>query len=531
MTIAAPDLHPPVPASTVANCLSFPGFSNPPNNSPHVNHGFFFDYDKNIGSSGYWDWICAPTGGGYLICDGDGGAHGVLAGFSPAGTTPQSYVQGGNLWGSDAAAHPVGSYGANEGPLSGEWGHHALCLYTEGGSNIVLATYWNGLVTGVWLLWTVASGTQRRYPGAGSGSGPMLIGAGSHNNYTGKLAEVRGVEQANPLGTYLQPFVPPRALGAGLLSATFDPDFLSSYAEKQLVVADQSYGWTNGVAAGTRKRHPGVLSNWYNGQGFPTWTYDSTCPAGVSGDLTNTVGLGSAANPIATPTLPTGARIYDGCNRAPQDWFWQAASGPDIGSTDSRASLGALAWQQHMIGGDDVTNWSVPVVGRAWALRNGFFRCYEAQPCISYVDNNSTVPTEVRISRMGTSDMGHCAMVISGNDRNNFLALTTLQAKNGGANKDLYMFNYVTGSNTLGFGTSFSPPTANWTTMRTVRSGGSLQTVTVYVDDGASGWINLGTYADATYNTNTSSKCGFANLGGAGVAGGSNWAGRRFTVI
>lgn len=513
---------------TAPNCLSLQGFNASPASSPYVNHGFFFGYDNAIGNSGYWDWLESPKGGGYRICDGDGGAHGVLAGLSPGGSSGLEYVQTGNFWASDGAAHPVGSYAANEGPRIGEWGHHAFAFFIEGGANVVLVTYWNGLATGVWLMWTVASGTTRKYPSAGSGSGNLYVGAGSHNNATCYLAQVRGIESANPLGTYLQPFIPPRALGPRLMSAAVDPDFLADYTAQSGVVADQSYGWTRGAGT-TRYRHPGELANWYNGQQFPAWTTDAGCIVGKAGDFVNSAGY---AKPQGT--LPVGARIFDGCDGPPQDWFWQSAGGPNMninGGTDFRASLGALTWTQAMIGGDNVTNWTVPVVGRAWARRNGFFRCYEPAASICYADNSGVLPSEVRISRMNTSDMGHVHMVIAGNDRNNFLALGTLQAKNGSNNSTIYIFNYVSGSNTLGFGTSLTPANTTWKTLRTVRSGGSNQTVTVYVDNGAGGWQSVGTYTDTTYNTNASSKCGFANLGGQGVAGGSNWAGTDFTVL
>lgn len=519
----------------VPNCLSFAGFSSPPSSSPYLDCGFRYDYDRATNSEGMYDFIAAATNGGYLICDGDGGGHFVLIGLSPAGASnglPSRFTLTGNFWGSDGAAYPTGSFSSTDGPVAGEWGHFAACFVVDGGSQIVLTTYWNGLLCGRWLMWSIASGKTRKTQGSGTGAGALYIGAGSHNNFTGRLAAARSFDRKTPIGQFVA-FIPPRVLGGYWGSTSTDrtsdaADHLIQLDRQASVIADLSVGFDRCVGGATRGsalyNNPGKLTNWYAGQPTPVWTYDSGNPYGQEGDLTNAVGYGSAANPIATPTLPGSARIFDAFNRAPQDWFWQRKSGPDLGSTDSRASRGALTWQQHMIGGDDVNNWTVPVPGRGFAIRNGFVRSYESQPSIAYVDNGQA-DMDIRFTRMNTSDMGYFAFAYRIQDRNNFWALTTFQANNGVANNYLYLCKFVAGSDTLAASVYFGP-NATFLTARVVVSG---NTHTVYCDDGVGGWVNLGNYVDATYNTQT--KVGVCTTRGPTNGGGSNWAGTNFTVL
>lgn len=522
-------------STTIANCLQFSGYSAGVS-TPLVDCGIRYRGGEVENNEGFYDMIARveANGGGYVFVESVSGAHFMMLGLSSDGSTPARNVLIGNFWGSDDAAYPTGSYSSAEGPLNGEWGHHAAVIGPDASNtNVYLTTYWNGLVTGRWFFWTVASGKTRKMRAAGNTQGSLYFGAsGDHNGFTGRLVAARAFDRKRPI-EYGFPFVPPRTLGNVYGSVSNPNDYtydfcdgLWTFDNESALIDDLSRGFDQGLG-GALYKSSGTLTNWYVGQTPPTWVRDETCPHGKTGDLTTAaqgyIGYGSSTNPITAPSLPTGARIYDDFARAPQDWFWMRGTGPSMGPTRSDASLGAKTWEQHMVGGNDVDNWVVPIAGRAGAIRNRYCRTYANQPWIAYVDNGQA-DMDVRISRMNSSDMGYTGIAYRVQDRQNFWAVHTLAGTNGSNNRDIYSQKFTAGGGS-GLGVSFTPA-ANWTTLRIVVSG---NTHTFYVDNGAGGWTNLGNFADASYNTQT--KVGVVATQSSAVGGGGSWNGTDFTVI
>lgn len=462
----------------VVTVLSFTGAT-----ACHVNHGPFWPINVNLGHF-YWDaWMVNDNG--YLISEGNGGGHGLLWGGLRSGTTVSAT---GNMWDGNT---PLVTFGADDTTAQGQWAHHAVGW---DGSYIY---YWiDGILCGV-VPYTRAR--QAQY-------GQLYVAGSDHQNFAGKLSQLRGFEDSFPSTTPRIGFVPERYF------SPFDQlgntaSFLANYmVPHQLIIPDLSDGYDG-------RQHPGsihagpdisghiaISSGAFAGvpevSGRPQWVVDTTAPF----DPAATVIPAGAVSAI--PSLPIGVDTYDSFNRAQQNRNMIA---PTLGSTDARASLGAQTWLYGLTGDSRVS---------MWGIMNGRAVCLFAQGGsreIAYVPRTAAgAGMDVRVDRRptaqyGTHDTGLCIRVVD--NQNHFAVFTRGDASPTTATVDVW--KDVAGGLTDLTPTPFTCPPTEWTTLRAVMATGS-NTLTVYVDDLAGGWTQIGQLTGLTDHS-TGKGAGIAN--------------------
>ncbi len=288
-----------------------------------VDYSTFWQPDVDLGHF-YWEFWAAPgpgAGGTYMLSDGYGGAHALLFGFGNYNSGESNrYQLLGNIF--DGVTHE-NYFGSDQGPAIGEWGHFAVGWDGQG-----IVTYFNGVPVG-----KAPFAGPRRTPGPGGGGGRLLIGGSDHSNFDGRIAQVRGYEDANPRegvpGGVEASFVPETVfpLGGSLLSYFFRPG---------PTVADLSGGY-NGVAhTGTvRGTLAGILFD-CGGCPAPQFVIDPSAPHFPSG---------TPPAPVQVPTpaaIPGGALVFDSFSRPNSTYLFGASGG--LGSTEG-GTEGPQVWQ------------------------------------------------------------------------------------------------------------------------------------------------------------------------------------------
>ncbi|HVG38909.1 MAG TPA: SdrD B-like domain-containing protein, partial [Pyrinomonadaceae bacterium] len=252
----------PVPVTGETNVLEFDG-------SPKtVDYGYFWHMNVPYGHF-FWEFWAMPSfnaGATYLISDGYGGAHSILFGFNSGGAEPGRY----SLFGNTFDGQTVIFFNSDAGPAPNEWGHFAV-----GWDGAHVITYFNGVPVG-----KRAFAGPRFTPGYFGGGGKVLIGGSDHNNFVGRIAQVRGYEGWNPRGD---------AGGAekNAAQAAFAPDtifrsggnLLSRFFQPKDVADNFSPGYSPGWDG------PGKLRGTINGTlnecpncPLPQYVNDSTAP-------------------------------------------------------------------------------------------------------------------------------------------------------------------------------------------------------------------------------------------------------------
>lgn len=448
--------------------LSFPSGHN-----AHVNHGLFWVPGISLGQF-YADAWCAPTTGAeYIISGGYGGAHPLLFGFNGLGGLT------GNVYNGSASTDFFGEYAFT----SGEWCHVA-CAWN--GTSIY--TYVNGVPAGR----TAFAGPRQAYPGDGF----LFVGGSDHSNFFGNIGQVRIFEDTSALNTMNAAFRPDRPFGLyAVKGGVYIPaSFLATYmGPGPLTIADASAGY-EGV------RHPGNVYAGGKSMGlsavealtypYPSWAVDTNSP--FRSDSLPTVTQATHT----PPATPGSARIFDSFSRDNQTYAFQAA--PSLGSTEA-GSLGALAWTTAIPGSASTSPWGI-LGGRA------VFLGQNAQ--VAYVDNGQA-DMDVRIDRRNSSTLGlhHTGLNFRMVDKDNFWAAFTSGATATGITVTLNIFT----AGAPGANQNFTAPATTWTTLRVVASG---TTITVYVDNGAGGWTQIGQLTGQTTHQ-AGTKAGQFAAGGA----------------
>ncbi|HEY6806862.1 MAG TPA: LamG-like jellyroll fold domain-containing protein [Pyrinomonadaceae bacterium] len=334
-----------------------------------VDYGTFWPEFTNLGHT-FWEFWAMPSanaGTSYLITDGYGGLHSILFGFANFSVSePNRYQFFGNMNDGVIDANHVVSFGGDQGPAPGEWGHFAVGW---DGQNII--TYLNGVPVG-----RTAYARPRQSTGPGTGSGRLLIGGSDHLNFRGRIAQVRGYEGSNPReATSVESSFAPETL--------FSPDgnLLSWYFVPGAKVADLSHGYFNSAHIGTpRGTATGVL-NECPGCPIPQFVSDPTAP----NFATNT-----PSQPAPTPVpvaAPPIALVFDSFSRPNSTYLFGAKGG--LGSTES-GSAGPQIWQM-----DQNANQQKP-----FGILNGVGVILADAPAVSWVTTNSAKgDLDVRTSR------------------------------------------------------------------------------------------------------------------------------------
>ncbi|MGI9164774.1 MAG: LamG-like jellyroll fold domain-containing protein [Pyrinomonadaceae bacterium] len=294
--------------------------------------GDFFPEGVNLGPF-FWEVWAMPaenTGARYMLSDGYGGQHALLFGFSNT-TTERRYALYGNVFdGTDSI-----TFASDDGPAAGEWGHFAV-----GWDGSYITTYFNGVPSGR----TAFSG-PRRTPGRNYGSGHLFIGGSTHNNFIGRISQVRGYENRNPRqnknrGESTSSFVP---------QTIFEPDgssFLINFLRPAQIITDLA---TIGRVGG--------FTSWAGPVPPPQFVVDPAVPNS------------SLVNSYDPPLRVTGSqRVFDSFSRPNATY---AFSGVGLGVTEF-GSAGPTAWQ---FGGPDESSYGPTAFGilsgRAVVLSNG----------------------------------------------------------------------------------------------------------------------------------------------------------------
>jgi len=424
-----------------------------------VYHGRMWPIGVNLGPF-WWECWCAPTAGAeYWISEGYGGAHAILAGFNGAG------VPAGNIWSGAVTTGFAGRYTAQ----TGEWLHYVV---TWDGAN--LWTLINGIVVGV----TPFAGPRQAQQGG------LFIGGSDHSNFAGKIAQVRAWEGNVPTGS---PWLP----GDGIVDRYFGDSwngsagsagsYPSQFATSYLAAGDTFPDISGGYGG---RHHPGhsFVGNAISIDAVaphPVRVADLTAPFG------NQYSVARTRIPATPSAAPAGAKLWDSFGRADSIRAFTAV--PTLGSTEG-GSLGAKVWEH------DAGFWGVFDGG---AFCREFFR-FARVPCDS-------ADMDVRVGRAATNGLYYCSAAARVNAaRTSGWYAYTFAADN-------VQLIRPDGSTAGGW----APATTTWTRLRLVASG---TTITVYVDDGAGGWTQLGQVTGETQNQ-TEVGAGMYHYFGVGTAG------------
>lgn len=432
-----------------------------------VYHGFFWTPGQDLGPCDWEAWLApGEEAATYWISDGSGGAHAILAGFTydaPSGLNTVTGNMNGTL------AGPSFSSGS-DGLAPGEWGHVLIAFD--------LTTIYT-LINGVCCGQTAWTGGVRQSPSGDQGR--LFIGGSDHQNWRGKILAVRGLEgfsrAANsPTWTPERPFHDWIDIGTQHVPASF----LAVYDRPTWLVEDLSEGWQG-------RKHPGVVTGRWSDPVVmldpvlaarvpPRFSHDATLPYGNYGLV---VPVGATLVPPATPA---GAKVFDSFSRANQTPAFQRT--PSLGSTES-GSLGVLPWT--------VTN------GQVWGILCGRAYPYGLNGTFALVEVG-TSQQDVRVTRKlgdGLNPAHPVTLALRCDGAGNGYAAETANAT--GSRIILYKItNHLRAATLIDAGAAGT----TWTKLRVVVDD-VTDTFTLYVDDGAGGWTNLGSAVDVTYQTAT----------------------------
>jgi hypothetical protein len=393
-----------------------------------VDYGTFWMEGIDLGHF-FWEFWAMPGPNAserYLVSDGYGGAHAILLGFSAVTAASVNYVLIGNVWDGIQAA----SFRSDEGPAVNEWGHYAVGWE---GNNII--TYFDGVPVG-----KIAFAGPRREIGLNGGGGRLLIGGSDHQNFIGKIWQVRGYENSNPRrdvnnnGASMAAFAPQTIFeGGGTL--------LSSFTRPTLSVADRS---GNNYVGRVRSTACGVPFD-CSGYPLPQFVLDPTATSARPGQPATIVDY-----PLQ---VPEGAQVFDSFSRPHSTYAFDGVGG--LGSTEGGAA-GAQVWQYSQL---ENRLFSFGILnGRAVLLAN--------TASAAWVSTGAgPADLDIRVNRRPGSSSGiSTGLLFRFRDTSNFFyAYTT---GDGASTQSLTVGNTIGSvSNVLVAG---APMPAGWTTLRVV---------------------------------------------------------------
>lgn len=413
-----------------------------------VDYGIFWPHETNVGPF-FWEFWAMPGAGNdirYILSDGYGGAHTVLFGF--INSFPGRYSLFGNVWNGSQPVYFV----SDEGPASGEWGHFAVGW---DGNNII--TYYNGVPVGKQPF-----AGPRVSTGLQNGSTLLMIGGSNHQNFAGRIAQVRGYEENNPrAGSPESTFVPQTifSVEGQLLSYYFRP------AER---VADLSNGFNGAQHRGWPR---GMAEFYFNyqcpGCPVPTFVLDPTAP-----DFSNSSNPGQLTTVVASPApAPNGARIFDSFQRNNSTHILGGKGG--LGITEA-GTAGTKSWQTNVD----------PAQQQPFGILAGGAVLLANDTAMAWVQTDAlTGNLDIRVNRTlgingSGANTGLCFRVI---DKNNyFFAYTKDDPADPSGPRKLSLGYYLAGIRTT-LVTDITIPAVPWRTLRVVTTqSGSIN---IYADD------------------------------------------------
>jgi hypothetical protein len=412
-------------------------------------HGPFWPTATDLPNFSWEFWSCAIDVSitGYLISEGYGGAHAVLASVLTG--------IGGSTWNGTTETYFQGRYS----PQLGEWVHSRF-----GWDGKFLHVWINGIHVGM----TPFTGPRRAQQGT------VYIGGSDHSNLTGRIAMVRAYEGSCPAyaaGSIYAAWVPSRAFMAvkptdvqGSPDAQFCAHYLGMPTAR--TIPDLSEGYA-GV------RHHGQLVNTSgnpNRAPGPFWVTDPTAPFNLAAEPART-------RVFAAPTsVPAGAKIWDSVGRedsipAFASSFVGGVPQTTPGSTEG-GSLGVKAWQFHS-------------AANRWGVFDGALLGFHTTGKAGLYVLNDSPDMDVRVDRKNAAgydtqppatinrvDQG---LILRRVDGSNYLF--TWQFRDPAGNNYVRLYRCVAGVDTLI--ATITLPNYTWTTQRWVLAG---TTVTCYID-------------------------------------------------
>jgi hypothetical protein len=333
-----------------------------------VDYGDFFNLQPGQTQLGKFFWeVWAMPGDNayarYLISDGYGGAHALLLGYTgdSRGTRYSIY---GNVWNGTTAV----DFGSDDGPAPFEWGHVAV-----GWDGNYLYTYYNGVPVGLKPF----SG-PRMPAGSDNGGGRLYIGGSDHNNFNGRIEQVRGFENVNPRDNGLQTttFRPDNLFGLSQGTSNGPrSSFLTNFLRPSLTVPDLAGGRAGVLRAGWPATNPTSIYP------LPQFVVDPKAP--------NTSAITGPVVPdgkIDAPApVPASAIIFDSFSRRTSTYAFNSRGG--LGSTEG-GSAGIKEWKTGGTGGDATTvnahEFFGIINGRAVVLSDTGYGC------LAWVETGST---------------------------------------------------------------------------------------------------------------------------------------------
>lgn len=406
-----------------------------------VDYGNFWMEGVDLGHF-FWEFWAMPGPNAserYLVSDGYGGAHAILFGFTYVGSN--QYIFTGNIWDGNHST----SFPSDEGPNVNEWGHYAVGW---DGSSII--TYFDGVPVGK----TAFVGPRREF-GPGGGGGRLLIGGSDHQNFIGRIWQVRGYENSNPHES---------VNGNGAARAAFAPQtifesggtLLSSFTRPTMLVADRS---GNNYGGSVRSTACGVLYECPDAP-LPQFIVDPTAPS---------------ARPVQPTTLrdspspaPPGVRVFDSFSRGNSTYAFDSVGG--LEATEG-GTAGRQKWQYSRT---DTGLLPFGILnGRAVVLTNAASATWVST-------GQGPADLDVRVNRHPGQYAGSTGistgLVFRFRDRDNFFyAYTTGES----ASTQTLTVGYINGAAT-GILVDSAPMPGSWTTLRVVTlASGSIE---IYAD-------------------------------------------------
>lgn len=431
-----------------------------------VDHGLFWDGpDVEVEGEFFWEWWAAPVADAqYVISEGNGGAHALLAGFLGGNGTSAYIKPGGNVFNGSLNT----SWGSFEGVAADEWCH--VGIGWDGSDWLIV--YLNGIPSGM-----VAFAGPRV-----SQQGWLYICGSDHSNFRGRLHSVRGWEGFNPiknLGKF-SAFAPSRVFRPTIVvsSAVTDCQFLAFYNSGRQDVPDLSAGYRT-------RRHHGIVQCTATGLNngdyrevpaafpMPLFRVDDRVPA----NRLYSVAPIPASIPLVPPSTPGGAIVFDSFSRDDQNFAFPTFSGFSValtlGSTEA-GSAGPKVWEYPASG-------PVQTPANTWGIHKGRAVFLGSSAGAAVVDTG-TANQDVRVDRVRNDTsmpFGETGLILRYVDQDNFLLVYFSPYGTTPDTCTLYMYPVVAGvlgsrlvEVTLG--------TTDWTTLRA--NINSSNTLTIFTD-------------------------------------------------
>jgi hypothetical protein len=314
-----------------------------------VDYGPYFHLQPGQTQLGnfFWEFWAMPGANAYsryMLSDGYGGAHALLFGFTDC-NCPGHYSLTGNIWTGTTAIQ----FGSDDGPAPGEWGHYAV-----GWDGTYLITYYDGVPVGL-----IPYSGPRMPGGDDNGAGRLFIGGSDHSNFHGRIAQVRGFENANPLSSLPTATFRPETVFGLSRNNNVGPraSFLTSYLRPAQNVPDLAGGLV-GILKGTGNTALSPIPTYP----LPEFVIDTNAP-NTFPDRPPTVPAVMVDTPLDAPAK---AIIFDSFSRKNSTLAFDRRGG--LGFTES-GSAGAKEWKEALAPGGDIDHGPFGILsGRAVTL-------------------------------------------------------------------------------------------------------------------------------------------------------------------